>query len=385
MYTPKRDSVLHVMGYQSNKLGMLEKYIIRLAIKSREHDIESIFVFDTIPKSRTFVKLLEENHVIYYVADAFHPIEFFICMNLIFKKHNPQIVHSHFKASLPSVYAWLFGCKHRWNTIHLMMIDRKCKEIRKIRNLKLRSIILRHITNIFTNKSFCVSHAACQQYQAVFPKHADKYITLHNGAQKSDYDRKESRIKLQFDENNIYICCVAFAAEFKGVDILMRAFVQLKTKTSKSTKLCLIGLSPKHEITNAVLEIADENNLSGDIINFGIIDNVPEILSAMDIYVQPSRTECLSYALIEAGLAGLPSIGSNVGGNPEIIIDGKTGYLFESENYHDLSDKLLVMINDSELRKKMGLESRAHKLKNFLMDDKISILLGHYEEALCSM
>jgi glycosyltransferase involved in cell wall biosynthesis len=266
-----------------------------------------------------------------------------------------------------------------------MMIDRKCKEIRKLRNLKLRSIILRHITNFFTNKSFCVSHAACQQYQAVFPKHAGQYITLHNGALESDYEREKSRIKLQFDENTIYICCVAFAAEFKGVDILMRAFVLLKTKTSESIKLCLIGLSPKHEITKAALEIAEKSNLRGDIINFGIIDNVPEMLSAMDIYVQPSRTECLSYALIEAGLAGLPSIGSNVGGNPEIIIDGETGYLFESENYHDLSEKLLVLIKDSELRKKMGSESRTHKLKNFMMDDKISILLGHYEEALRSM
>jgi ABC-type transporter Mla subunit MlaD len=54
------------------------------------------------------------------------------------------------------------------------------------------------------------------------------------------------------------------------------------------------------------------------------VNNVPELLPAMDIFVQPSRSESLSNSIIEAGLAGLPAIGSNVGGIPEVIINGKT-------------------------------------------------------------
>jgi glycosyltransferase involved in cell wall biosynthesis len=263
-----------------------------------------------------------------------------------------------------------------------MLIDRDCKEITNKTEIRTISRILRFLTNTFTNKYFCVSDAACQQYRRIYPKQKNKLVTLHNGALKNEYDREGARAALGFSNDIIYICCVAFAAKFKGVDILMRAFVSLKDKTNNKLKLCLIGLSPELDITKDVMAIAKEHNLIEDVINFGIIDHVTEVLPAMDIYVQPSRSECLPYALIEAGLASLPSIGSNVGGNPEVILDGQTGYLFESENYRDLTEKLLMLVNDHKLRTKMGEQSKSHKLAEFMMDDKIYTLIDYYREVL---
>src|SRR5690606_23945807 len=84
----------------------------------------------------------------------------------------------------------------------------------------------------------------------------------------------------------------------------------------------------------------------------------------------PSRTESLSRGIIEAGMAGLPCVGANVGGIPEVIEHNKTGFLFESENYEELASILFSLIQNSGLRNKMGCESKKFMEKYFINEKK---------------
>jgi len=370
--------ILHAMGYDSKKFGVLEKYILSLALKARDSNFEIVLIYNKKPRSKEFLKKLSEANINYYVADALALLSYWSVFYRLTKTYKPILVHSHFQPLLPSFYGWLLNYKYRWNTNRLMLI-KDFIEIQSFSELKLRSKIYRYLINIFTNKFFCVSEAVLQQYRNIFPQLHNSLHLLHNGVPFNSYNRAIAREALNFDDSTIYVCCIAFASKIKGVDILLRAFNDFSIQNNKmNIKLCLIGLDKQSNLTQNILLMIEDLNLKDKIIDFGIINNIQDVLPAMDIYVQPSRSESLSNALIEAGLYGIPAIGTNVGGIPEVILDGETGYLFKYEDHQDLSKKILFLANNKTLRENMGEAAKMHVMKNFMMEEKINELLTYY-------
>lgn len=102
-------------------------------------------------------------------------------------------------------------------------------------------------------------------------------------------------------------------------------------------------------------------------------EQLPQVLSQYDVFVAPSREESFGVAILEASACGLPVVGSEVGGIPEVITQGKTGILFPSEDIHALMKVLLSLYNNPEQRSEMGAAgaafvqttySREHALKH---------------------
>lgn len=94
-------------------------------------------------------------------------------------------------------------------------------------------------------------------------------------------------------------------------------------------------------------------------------ENVFEILTTMDVGVMPSLKEAFGRVTVEYMLAGLLTIGSNTGGTKEIIVDNKTGYLYEIGNTRQLADILKKTINDKDMRVSMGKHSKNYALNTF--------------------
>ena len=88
-------------------------------------------------------------------------------------------------------------------------------------------------------------------------------------------------------------------------------------------------------------------------------DKVREYLSEIDVYALVTGMDLASLSLKEAQLMQKPVIATNVGGNQEMMIDGKTGFLVQQGNHEQLIDKLSLLLEDKELAKKMG--SEGHK------------------------
>ena len=166
-----------------------------------------------------------------------------------------------------------------------------------------------------------------------------------------------NRIK-EKNENIVNICCIAFHQPIKGIDILLNALHKLKYLHKFSTfRLTQIG-GGFDNYKKELEEQVDKLQLKENVIFYGLSNNVPELLSDMDIYVQPSRSEGIGIALMEAASQKLPLIGSNIGGIPEIIIDGHNGFLFPVEDSETLAEKLYILCTDEEKRKKMGENAR---------------------------
>lgn len=148
----------------------------------------------------------------------------------------------------------------------------------------------------------------------------------------------------------------------KGIDLLIEAAARLKDK----------GMDFRMEIAGgnggAYVDTVNVKGL-GNIVTFpGWNDHPEERYATWDIFCLPSRNEPFGLSLIEAMAIGLPAIATRCNGPSDIIEDGVSGFLIPIENSDALANKLAQLIEDSELREKMGLAARERILKNYSLE-----------------
>jgi glycosyltransferase involved in cell wall biosynthesis len=85
-------------------------------------------------------------------------------------------------------------------------------------------------------------------------------------------------------------------------------------------------------------------------------DKVREYLSEIDVYALVTGMDLASLTLKEAQLMKKPVVATNVGGNQEMMIDGKTGFLVQQGSHEQLIDKFSLLLEDKDLAEKMGVE-----------------------------
>jgi glycosyltransferase involved in cell wall biosynthesis len=82
-------------------------------------------------------------------------------------------------------------------------------------------------------------------------------------------------------------------------------------------------------------------------------------MQAFDVFALPSLHEGLPIALVEAMMLGKPAVVTRAGGTPEVIHDGREGYLVESRDPEALANRIVTLLSDGSLRLKMGSEARS--------------------------
>lgn len=137
----------------------------------------------------------------------------------------------------------------------------------------------------------------------------------------------------------------------KGIDILIRAFNQIKDKFP-DLHLVIAGEGPEE---HNLKQLVDSFALGGRITFIGSVEMERGIalLKSAELTVVPSISEGGGLVNIEAQAAGCPVIASRVGGIPEYIKEGESGLFFESGNYMELADKISTLLLDKKLRKKL--------------------------------
>lgn len=90
----------------------------------------------------------------------------------------------------------------------------------------------------------------------------------------------------------------------------------------------------------------------------GLVPNVSEFMQKVDILVRPSLTDGMPLTVLEAMACGVPCVASKVGGTPEILTDGGTGFLVEPKNIEQLSSRISALLSDPRLRTAMGRRAR---------------------------
>jgi L-malate glycosyltransferase len=140
----------------------------------------------------------------------------------------------------------------------------------------------------------------------------------------------------------------------KRHDLFLRVAVRLARRIPQ-LQFVLIGdgpLRPGLEALAAQLELNDRMLFLGDR------RDIPAVLASLDITVLPSSSESLSNVILESMAASVPVIAARVGGNPEVVQDGETGFLFNSDDEEAFAARLETLVRQPELRKKLGSSAR---------------------------
>ncbi|MGH2582531.1 MAG: glycosyltransferase family 4 protein [Anaerolineales bacterium] len=162
----------------------------------------------------------------------------------------------------------------------------------------------------------------------------------------------------------------------KGVNTLLSAYKDF-SEHRPNTTLWLIGDGP----LRGECEEMVANNQNGKVVFWGFRDDVPELLSATDIFVLPSNYEGTSFALLEAMASRLPVIATEVGEANRIIKDGITGILIPPEDTERMAGALLDLATNSSLRRKLGGEARK-TMREFSIGQMVDDVSRVYRQAL---
>ncbi len=143
----------------------------------------------------------------------------------------------------------------------------------------------------------------------------------------------------------------------KGIYDLTYASNILKNR-NVLCRIILVGDPDKENLTSIPIETLNKWNEEGVVEWLGRRDNIPEIYAESHIAVLPSFREGLPKSLIEAASCGRPIVATNVPGCREIVRDNVNGLLVPPNNPEKLADAIEILVNDKELREKMGMEGR---------------------------
>ncbi len=165
----------------------------------------------------------------------------------------------------------------------------------------------------------------------------------------------------------------------KQVNLLLKCAKQLKKEGRKDIIFALIGDGPEKSILEEQSKI--EYTLNGQVRFFGKQENVLPYIHASDIAILPSKREAFGRSLIEPMACGLPVLGSNVGGIPEVINKTKSGFLFENrknkeEMVYEMTHLIKKLVDNKELRRNMGISAKKRTRKYFSTDQGV----GKYEK-----
>jgi glycosyltransferase involved in cell wall biosynthesis len=212
-------------------------------------------------------------------------------------------------------------------------------------------------TIIFAHKTICVSEQTRNQVINL-PFAKNKTVVVHNGIKEFDL--------LPRTNSDFTFGTIAELHKIKGLDILLNAwaiFIQ-----NYQAKLVIYGSG---EEKDNLIKLANDLNISNSVIFKGFVDNARSQLSTFDIFLIPSRSEGLPYAILEAGAVELPVIATNVGGIPEIIVDEKNGLLVKKENASQLVQAMIRLMDNKELREKLGTNLKHTVATKFSFDSMI--------------
>jgi glycosyltransferase involved in cell wall biosynthesis len=179
-------------------------------------------------------------------------------------------------------------------------------------------------------------------------------------------DRKTLRQRYGLDPNRITFLFVGRVDAEKRVDVLIRAVKKLQRP---DIQLAVTGNGAALATYQAVakeLGVQDQVRFTGFVPD----DDLPRLLNSVDVFAMPSEAELLSIASLEAMASGRPLLAARSKALPELVINGKNGYLFKAGDVDDAARCMELLANHPEQFEQMGTASlnqvQSHSLENIL-------------------
>lgn len=187
----------------------------------------------------------------------------------------------------------------------------------------------------------------------------------------------------QFQGENLFVIgTVGRMQAVKNPLNLVRAFILLlqRLPDAKSRlRLAMVGDGP---LRGEALRLLEEAGAADLAWLPGSRDDVPALLRGFDLFVLPSLAEGISNTILEAMATGLPVVATRVGGNPELVEEGRTGMLVPPDDPKALAEAVRAYVADQELGRRHGAEARHAAERRFSLDVMVESYMGVYDRLL---
>lgn len=177
-----------------------------------------------------------------------------------------------------------------------------------------------------------------------------KITTVYNFIDEKKYRPHEApclKEQLGISEDEKVLIHISNFRKVKNIPDVVKSFQLVKEKFA--AKLLLVGDGPELQ---SIQQLVIENQLEEDVIFTGKRDDLTDLLSISDLMFHLSEKEAFGLVLLEAMACGVPSVATNRGGIPEVVVDGGNGYLVELNDVELASERAIKLLEDDELRQR---------------------------------
>ena len=203
--------------------------------------------------------------------------------------------------------------------------------------------------------------ATTQSYAEESPflkRYLDKIVVIPNGINIEEVTttltKEESRIKLDLPLKTKIILFFGSLVQYKGPDVLLKAFRVIK----KEFPGVILIFAGRGQMLTELQDMVKKFDIEDDVVFLGFVEEDKKSLyyKSSDIFCLPSTNMAESFGIVnlEAMASGVPIVGSNLGGIPDIVKEGENGLLAKPCDHQSLAHTLLTLLKDDELRLKMG-------------------------------
>ena len=189
-----------------------------------------------------------------------------------------------------------------------------------------------------------------------------------------------ARAALGLDPQRPVVGTIGRLEDRKGHDQLLRAAgTMLAGGNGRRPQIVIVGDGPLREKLQAQ---AHSLGVAHSVRFVGTVADVRPSLAAMDVFVLPSHAEGMSNALMEAMAAARPVVATAVGGNTEVVVDGKTGVLIPPADPAAIADAIAALLRDPDRAAGLGAAAREFVTRRFGARARVAELEQLYEERL---
>jgi len=365
----KRIKVIHVV--YSLELGGAERVVTNYALHHNRDVYEAVVV--ALTKGGPLEEDLRQAGVRYYILSkrlGFDP-RVILKLARIMRKERAKIVHVH----TPLANNWgvpaalLSGVRTIIRTEHgLFRRDRRFY------------VLLNSILGLFNRKILACSNRVLETHVEMDPLSRRKYTTIYNGVDVAAYEKPGDttalRRELNLPEGTPVIGIIGSLIPLKGHQVFLQ-MARMVTPTRPDVRFLIVGQGTLRE---SLEQLAREYGLAEKVIFTGARRDIPELLSIMNVFVLSSFSEAHPLTILEAMAAGKPVVATDVGGNPESVVHGKTGFIVPVGDAGALHEAVTRLVNDPLLARSMGEQGHAHVVREFNVQKMVARTEAVYEE-----
>lgn len=330
-----RTRVQYVIG--STNLGGAESMLLALLA---ELDADAFSPHVCIAGGGPLVQELEKRRVPCRTMRTWHgfsDVRFLMGLAQAIRGVAPDVIHSHLW--MPNYYSTMCGLLLQ-TPVLATFHSNDCIESVKER-LALRAVMRWSRTVAFV----------CQAQRDHFAKLArlGKVEVIRNGLGKATQGdsacvrsaEKTEVLRKRYGGGPIVVCVANFRP-VKGHKTLLQGWKEI-LEDHPVARLVLVG---DGVLRDELTRLAGELGVSKSVVFAGTCDDVNPLLAGCDVFVVPSLSECLSYAVMEAMNLGCPIVVTKVGGNPELIVDGEHGFVVPAGEPERITEAVGLLLRD---------------------------------------